>query len=107
MAFARSLKSPQRLIRVLNAKVSTAGVKSGTCANNITVVRNGTGDYTITFEKYARIPEVFVQTQTAATVARLGTVTENSVQILTQNMSSVATDANFHVMIMGPDAEAQ
>lgn len=108
MAFARTVKSPQRLNRMITAKINGTGTasKSGTCANNITLVDNGTGDYTLSFERFARVPEVIVTTQTATTVARLGTVTESSVQILTQNMSSAATDAIFHVMIIGSDAEA-
>ena len=108
MAFARSVKSTQRLIRTMSAKVDGTGTVSlsGTCANDMTLTDNGTGDYTLTFdEAFARAPEVFVLPATNDIIARVGTVAVGSVQIITENLSGAATDADFHVLIMGSDAQ--
>lgn len=107
MAFSRSVKSPQRLMRIMSVKVDGTGTAalSGTCANDMTLTDNGTGDYTLTFdEAFARAPEIVVTPITNDIIAKIGASAVGSCQILTENLSGVATDADFHVMILGSDA---
>jgi hypothetical protein len=102
----RSIKSEARQQRVINLRVTgtgTATINEG--IGQATLTDNGTGDYTITFAtRFVRAPVVVVTTGTASTIARVGTLAVNSVQILTTNLSAVATDAIFHVQITGWDA---
>lgn len=108
MGFARSVKSPQRLMRIMSAKVDGTGTAalSGTCANDMALTDNGTGDYTLTFDvAYERAPEVVVTPLTADAVPRIAAVAVDSVQILMRKASDgTAIDADFHVMILGSDA---
>jgi len=92
----------------MSAKVDGTGTAalSGTCANDMTLTDSGTGDYLLTFDvAYSKIPEVLVTPLTDSIVPRLGTVTVGSVQILTDDASGSPTDADFHVMIIGSDAD--
>ena len=64
------------------------------------------GDYTITFnEKFARAPQVGVTCITDNTIARIVQATTSLVQIQTENLSGVATDADFHMIAIGSDAD--
>lgn len=108
MSFARTVKSPQRLMRMMSLKVQGTGTAAltGTCANDCTLADGGTGDYTITFdEAFARTPEVQVTMVTNDTIARIGTIGTTSVQILTEDLAGAAIDATFHLLIIGSDAE--
>lgn len=108
MAFARTIKSPQRLVRMITCKVQGTGTAAvtGTCANDVSLTDSGTGDYLITFdEAFARAPEVFVTMVTNDTIAKIGTLAVGSVQILTEDLSGAAIDAVFHIMVVGSDAE--
>lgn len=106
----RSIKGPQRSMKLMSAKVDGTGTAaiSGTCANDMSLTDSGTGDYLLTFdEAYERIPEVVATPVTDDIICKIGTVAVGSVQILTENLSGAATDADFHVMIVGsldPDA---
>jgi hypothetical protein len=108
---AKQVVSPQRLMRVMSVKVDGTGTAalSGTCANNMSLTDSGTGDYLLTFNiPYKRAPEVIVTPITDNIVCKLGTIAVGSIQILSENLSGAATDADFHVIIMGSDtADAQ
>ena len=107
MGFARSVKSPQRLMRIMSAKVDGTGTAalSGTCANDMVLTDNNTGDYTLTFGvPFERVPEVVALPITDNIVLKIGTISVSAVQILSENLSGSATDADFHVMILGSDA---
>lgn len=107
---SRQVVCPQRKMRVMSVKVDGTGTAalSGTCASNMTLTDSGTGDYLLTFViPYARVPEVIVTPVTDNIVAKIGTVAVGSVQILTENLSGSATDADFHVIIMGSDTADQ
>lgn len=107
MSFSRSVKSPQRLVRMLSLIVTGTGTAavSGTCANDVTLTDNGTGDYTLTFdEAFGRAPEVVATAVTDNIVCKIGTVTTADAQILTENLTGTATDAVFHVVVIGSDA---
>jgi len=102
--------SPQRAMRIMSVKVDGTGTASlsGTCSTNMTLTDSGTGDYLLTFNlPYKRAPEVMVTPITDNIVAKLGTVAVGSVQILTENLSGSATDADFHVIILGSDTADQ
>lgn len=102
--------SPQRKMRMMSAKVDGTGTAalSGTCSNNMSLTDNGTGDYTLAMSiAFKRVPEVVATPITDNIVCKIGTVTASAVQILTENLSGVATDADFHVMILGSDSADQ
>lgn len=104
---AKAVKSSQRLMRLMSAKVDGTGTAalSGTCANDMSLTDSGTGDYLLTFdEPFLRAPEVIATPITDNIVCKLGTVAVGSVQILTENLSGTATDADFHVIILGSDS---
>lgn len=102
----RNVQSAMRKQRTVALRVTgtgTAVIDEGGSAAVLT--DNGTGDYTLTFvEPFIRVPVVMVTTGTASTIARLGTVSATAVQVLTTNLSATATDAIFHVAIVGWDA---
>lgn len=112
MAFknAKNVVCPQRKMRVMSVKVDGTGTAalSGTCSTNMSLTDSGTGDYLLTFDvPFLRAPEVIVTPITDNIVAKLGTVAVGSVQILTENLSGNATDADFHVIILGSDTTDQ
>lgn len=68
-----------------------------------TSVRNGTGDYTLTFRKgFGRTPIIAVCCQNAAThVAKVAAKSAESVQIKTFTAAAAAADCNFHIFVFG------
>lgn len=106
--FARELQSRQRLIHVIGSRVDgtgTAALLSG--SNELTLTDNGTGDYTLTFDvAFKQVPVVVATPVTAGISLQIGTLSASAVQILAVATSdgTTATDADFHVMIMGSDA---
>lgn len=107
---AKIVECPQRKMRIMSVKVDGTGTAalSGTCSTNMSLTDSGTGDYLLTFDiPFLRAPEVIVTPATDNIVAKLGTVAVGSVQILTENLSGSATDADFHVIILGSDAADQ
>lgn len=107
---AKQVVCPQRLMRLMSAKVDGTGTAalSGTCSNDMALTDSGTGDYLLTFDiPFLRAPEVIVTPVTDNIVCKIGTVAVGSVQILTENLSGAATDADFHVIILGSDAADQ
>lgn len=107
---AKQVVCPQRSMRIMSVKVDGTGTAalSGTCSNDMTLTVNGTGDYTLTFDvSYKREPEVIATPITDNIVTKLGTVAVGSVQILTENLSGTATDADFHAIILGSDTVDQ
>ena len=106
----KQVLSPQRDMRIMSLKVTGTGTASlsGTCANNVTLTDNGTGDYTLTFKlPYLRVPEVIATAVTDNIYCKVGTIAVGSVQVLTENLSGAATDAVFHVIILGADTADQ
>ena len=107
---AKAVVSPQMRMRILSVKVDGTGTASvsGTCSNNVSLTDNGTGDYTITFlTPFLRAPEVIATPVTDNIYCKVGTVAVGSVQILTENLSGSATDADFHLIILGSDSADQ
>lgn len=101
---SRQVNCPQPQVRLMSVKVDGTGTASlsGTCALNMSLTDSGTGDYLLTFlVPYIRVPEVVATPITDNIVCKVGTVTAEAVQILTENLSGSATDADFHVMVIG------
>lgn len=110
MGLLKQVACPQRAMRVMSVKVTGTGTAAvaGTCSNNMTLTDNGTGDYTLTFNlPFKRAPEVIATATTDNIYCKIGTVAVGSVQILTENLSGVATDAVFHAIILGSDTADQ
>jgi len=108
---SRSVQSGQRLPHLIAARIDgtgTAAILEG--SNEMTLVDNGTGDYTLTFATaYKRVPSVVVTPLGAAgdIVATLGTVSATAVQILGWDGTDGTTpkDMDFHMVVVGSDAE--
>ncbi len=101
---------PQREMRIMSVKVDGTGTVAltGTCSLNMALTDSGTGDYLLTFNvPFIRVPEVIASPITDNIICKIGTVAADSVQILTENLSGVATDADFHVIILGSDTADQ
>ncbi len=105
----KQLVCSQRKMRLISIKVTgSSGVVSGTCSKNVSIVKNGTGDYTISFNlPYIQLPEVMASPVTSSRVCQIGTVGAGSVQILTKDFSASAADATFHLVIIGSDVADQ
>lgn len=107
----RELKGTQRMPRVLAFRVNgtgTAAILEG--AFDGTLTDNGTGDYTITFAKaFARKPVVVGTCATddcyLETLDADNTV--SAVHVKTKINADTATDAIFHLMVMGWDVVDQ
>lgn len=82
---------------------------SGSAASFYSVTDNGTGDYSFARKAaaggaFAQIPEVMVTCTTDNRIAKLGTVSASSIQVLTEDLSGSAAEADFHIVIFGCDA---
>lgn len=107
---SKVVQCPQRKVRLMAAFVDGTGTAalSGLNSPNMSLTDNGTGDYTLTLdEAYAQAPQVVATPKTDNIICKIGTVTASSIQILTENLSGSATDADFHVMIIGSDSADQ
>lgn len=103
---ANVIESPQRALQVISLKKGGGATPtlSGSCASFCTVTDNGVGDYTINFIKnpFAQTPEVFIQLKTSSGVARLGTVSNTSVQVLTFAVDgTTAAERDFDFLAIG------
>ena len=110
MQGAKSVSCPQRKIRMMSVIVDGTGTAalSGICANNMALTDNGTGDYTLTFDlAYKQAPQVFATPVTDNIVTKVTASSTTACTIKTDNLSGVATDADFHVVIIGSDTADQ
>lgn len=106
----RTVKGEQRGMRVIAARVDgtgTASILEGG-DTSLSLTDTGTGDYLLTFgEPFQRVPVVIPVAATSAVEVRLGTISKTAVQILgfASADGTTATDTDFHVVIIGFDAE--
>lgn len=103
----RSIKAQAIKPRMIGARVDGTGTAALlNAASQLTLTDNGTGDYTLAFdEAFKQVPVVVALPVTAQIQLRIGTISASSVQILAFAMDgTTATDADFHVMILGSDA---
>lgn len=105
----RQIKTSQRLPRLIAIKVngSTPAITVGNF--DATLVKNATGDYTLTLLKpFARIPVCVATCETATAYCEVPVSTASSVQVLVKNPGSgAAKDGVFHLLVMGFDAADQ
>lgn len=106
----RNVKSPQRLERwvyvhiVLTGSVATLGYGKF----QATVVRNGTGDYTLTLTNPSNQKIHAQATPYAANrFATIGTRTASTVEILVLDNANTAQDCDVGVMILCNDGTDQ
>lgn len=110
MAFGRSIKSDQRLMRIMSVKLDGTGTAalSGSSANSMSLTDNGTGDYTLTFDvAFARAPEVMCVSAQAAGVHLAVTAvstTACTIKSFAAADGTTAADSDMHVLIIGSDA---
>lgn len=110
MAFARSIKSPQRLMRMLTLRVDGATPALDEGGFDCTLTDNGVGDYTISFNKnYTRIPACVATPVTADTICQIDTPAVGSVGVKCFDATdgTTAKDAVFHLLVMGADTSDQ
>lgn len=104
----RSVKSTQRHIRQLELIVDGTGTAalSGPASLQATLVDNGTGDYTITFdEAFAQVPVCIPVCLTADCIVDTMVVAVDDIQITLVDATDGATakDGEFHILIIGSD----
>ena len=81
---------------------------SGICANNMSLTDNGTGDYTLTFDSaFKQAPQVLATPVTDNIICKVTASSTTACTIKTDNLSGSATDADFHVIILGSDTSDQ
>lgn len=102
----RSIKTNQRLQRQLNIRLDGTGTAALTIGSGLgTLVDNGTGDYTITFNRaFSRTPMGHVTPITAAKNARL-VLSTTTCQVLGFNQAdgTTASDLDCDLTITGWD----
>jgi len=112
--FSRSIKSPQRLMRMLTYKKSglaTPALIEGqldVLDLAAPIADNGVGDSTIAFkEAFLRIPACIAISTTSATMVRCVPAL-GSVQVLSFAMDGTTpAEADYDLIVMGGDAEDQ
>ena len=102
----RDVKASARGMRLIALDVDGTGTAAidGGMSNQVTLTDNGTGDYTITFNKAFAVAPIVVATPVTANVHPQDmTVAVGSVQIKFDDNAGTATDAKFHIFILGSD----
>jgi len=104
----RSIKSTQREMRQLELIVDGTGTAalSGPAVHQASLVDNGAGDYTITFDQaYAAIPVCIAVPVTTGVICRIKAASSSAVNVecLDVETGLVATDADFHLLVIGSD----
>lgn len=102
----REIKGTQRLPRLLALKIDGAAPAVSIGSRDVTLVKNSTGDYTISpVTPFKRAPVVLAVAQTAASYCEVASASASAIQILVKNPSTLAAkDAVIHVQILGYDA---
>lgn len=103
---SNNVEARQRCMVLDTLKKGGAGTPtiSGSAAAFYNIVDNGVGDYNINPKAkavFAQIPEVLIQVKTDNRVAKLGTVTALGIQVLTEDLSGAAAEADFDIFISG------
>lgn len=103
----RSIKSPQRLPRQLHLHVDgTGSVSIVIGSKDATLVKNGTGDYTLSMvNPFKRACVAVGSPITAGCVLEIASASASAVNVLTKaNTGGAATDCDFYLIISGFDA---
>jgi len=106
----REIKSSQRLPRQLHFHVDGTGTVSLVIGSkDAALVKNSTGNYTLTFSKpFARAAVAVGSVITAGSVLEVAACSASSVQILCKaNTGGAAVDSDFYLIVQGFDAVDQ
>lgn len=111
MPSGKEIMSAQRRERripvAINADAASPTLLAG--GNQVTLTRNGVGDYTLTLKslhQYSRAPYGLITGLEDNAVGRIGARTVSSIQILIEDASTnAAADLDVFVVIVGWDAE--
>lgn len=104
----RDISSSQRNTRLLGLAVNGTGTAViGQGATDAILVRNGVGDYTITFTKpFARVPVIKGSSLTAVVNIQIFAKTKLAFQLKTFSVDgTTAKDAIIDILVFGSDAE--
>lgn len=109
MGFSRSVKTDQRLMRLMSFSVDGTGTAAlgGSSKFSASLTDNGTGDYTVTFDvKYGRAPEAYCTPLTTGIHCEIFSISTSAVRVKTFAVAdgTTATDADFHLLVVGSDA---
>lgn len=103
----REIKGTQYKPRLLAIKLTGTGTAAvGEGSSDVTLVDNGTGDYTLTFRTpFRRAPVVSVVSLTAAVNIKIEAIAVGSVQIKTFAVDgTTAKDAVLDILALGWDS---
>ena len=108
MALKRSVKSTQRAIRQLELIIDGTGTASlgGPASEHASLVDNGTGDYTISFnDNFSQVPVCIPVCLTADCIVDTLVPAIGSVQVTLVDATdgTSAKDGDFHILIVGSD----
>lgn len=107
----RPVESAQRKMRIIAVKVDGTGTAavSGPSSLEVTLTDNGTGDYTLTFDKAFKQAPVVVATpltdDIAVSLKAAASTTAVSFETRSIGTTPAATDADFEVFIIGCDVD--
>ncbi len=106
-SFTRPVESRQRLVHIIASRVDgtgTASLLSG--GQELTLTDAGTGHYSLAINQpYGQVPVVQVTPVTAGIHVQIFSVSVSTIVIKTFAVDgTTATDADFHVLIIGSDA---
>lgn len=107
MAMERNIVTEQRKVRMINVKLSSAGVVSGLDKFHVTGSKTSTGTYEIVPTKiFARDVQAIVNAKTAGCRPSAITETVSKVTVVmasTASTSTIATDCAFNLSVIGSD----
>jgi hypothetical protein len=103
----RSIKSPQRAPRQIHAHIDGTGSVSVVIGSkDVSLVKNATGDYSVTILKpFARAAVAVASPITAGSLIEVASVSSSVVSILAKKRSDgTAVDTDFYLIVQGFDA---
>jgi hypothetical protein len=103
----RSIKSPQRAPRQIHVHIDGTGSVSVVIGSkDVSLVKNATGDYSVTILKpFARAAVAVASPITAGSLIEVASVSSSVVSILAKKRSDgTAVDTDFYLIVQGFDA---
>ena len=103
----RSIKCPQRAPRQVHAHIDGTGTVSVVIGSrDVTLVKNATGDYTVTLVRpFARAAVAVASPITAGSLIEVASASASAISILAKKRSDgTAVDTDFYLIIQGFDA---
>lgn len=105
----REIKGTQRLPRMLALKLTGTGTAVlGQGSTDASLVDNGAGDYSLTWNKpFARVPVVIAQSLTADVITQVTPSKTGCAVKAFASDGTTAKDAVLDILVLGWDAEDQ